>query len=53
MSCKTILVHVDDAIHSELTGMGGDGHSRLRAMLLGGATAAILASMTVPVLMSH
>jgi nucleotide-binding universal stress UspA family protein len=33
--------------------MGGYGHSRLREVVLGGVTRAILASMTVPVLMSH
>jgi nucleotide-binding universal stress UspA family protein len=33
--------------------MGGYGHSRLREFVLGGATRAILRSMTVPVLMSH
>jgi nucleotide-binding universal stress UspA family protein len=33
--------------------MGGYGHSRLREMLLGGAPAAVLESMTIPVLMSH
>ena len=33
--------------------MGGYGHSRLREMMLGGATRGILESMTVPVLMSH
>ncbi len=33
--------------------MGGYGHSRLREFILGGATRGILASMTVPVLMSH
>jgi nucleotide-binding universal stress UspA family protein len=33
--------------------MGGYGHSRLREFILGGVTRAILASMTVPVLMSH
>jgi nucleotide-binding universal stress UspA family protein len=38
---------------TDLIVMGGYGHSRLREMLLGGATAAILESMTVPVLMSH
>lgn len=38
---------------SDLIVMGGYGHSRLREMLLGGATAAILESMTVPVLMAH
>jgi nucleotide-binding universal stress UspA family protein len=33
--------------------MGGYGHSRLREFVLGGATRGILATMTVPVLMSH
>ena len=33
--------------------MGGYGHSRLREFVLGGVTETILASMTVPVLMSH
>ena len=33
--------------------MGGYGHSRLREMILGGATRSILASMTLPVFMSH
>jgi nucleotide-binding universal stress UspA family protein len=33
--------------------MGGYGHSRLREFILGGVTRGILASMTVPVFMSH
>jgi nucleotide-binding universal stress UspA family protein len=33
--------------------MGGYGHSRWREFILGGATRGILASMTLPVLMSH
>jgi nucleotide-binding universal stress UspA family protein len=33
--------------------MGGYGHSRLREFILGGATRGVLASMTVPTLMSH
>jgi nucleotide-binding universal stress UspA family protein len=33
--------------------MGGYGHSRLREFILGGVTRGILASMTVPVMMSH
>jgi nucleotide-binding universal stress UspA family protein len=33
--------------------MGGYGHSKLREIILGGVTRAILASMTIPVLMSH
>jgi nucleotide-binding universal stress UspA family protein len=38
---------------SDLIVMGGYGHSRLREMVLGGASRTILNSMTVPVLMSH
>lgn len=38
---------------ADLLVMGGYGHSRFREVLLGGATRTILASMTVPVLMSH
>jgi nucleotide-binding universal stress UspA family protein len=33
--------------------MGIYGHSRLREMVLGGVSRTLLASMTVPVLMSH
>ena len=38
---------------AELLVMGGYGHSRLREMLVGGATRSILEHMTVPVLFSH
>jgi|LNFM01.1.fsa_nt_gb nucleotide-binding universal stress UspA family protein len=38
---------------SDLVVMGAYGHSRLREFVLGGATRTVLASMTVPVLMSH
>jgi nucleotide-binding universal stress UspA family protein len=38
---------------SDLIVMGAYGHSRLREMVLGGATRTLLQSMTVPVLMSH
>lgn len=40
-------------IGADLIVMGGYGHSRLREIVLGGATREILRSMTVPVLMSH
>jgi nucleotide-binding universal stress UspA family protein len=33
--------------------MGAYGHTRVRELILGGATRGILGSMTVPVLMSH
>ncbi len=38
---------------ADLIVMGLYGHSRLREMVLGGASRTLLASMTVPVLMSH
>ena len=37
----------------DLIVMGVYGHSRMREMILGGASRTLLASMTVPVLMSH
>jgi nucleotide-binding universal stress UspA family protein len=38
---------------ADLMGIGAYGHSRVRELLLGGATRSILQSMTLPVLMSH
>jgi nucleotide-binding universal stress UspA family protein len=38
---------------ADLLVMGAYGHSRMRELLLGGATRTLLDSMTVPVLMSH
>jgi nucleotide-binding universal stress UspA family protein len=49
---NTILSHAADA-GTDLIVMGGYGHSRMRELVLGGATRGILASMTVPTLMSH
>ena len=40
-------------IGADLLVMGAYGHTRVRELLLGGATRTILESMTVPVLMSH
>jgi nucleotide-binding universal stress UspA family protein len=40
-------------VSADLLVMGGYGHSRLTEFVLGGATRTVLASMTVPVLMSH
>jgi len=37
----------------DLIVMGGYGHSRVRELILGGVTRAVLQHMTVPVLMSH
>jgi nucleotide-binding universal stress UspA family protein len=47
-----ILSHAADT-GADMLVMGGYGHSRLREFILGGATRAILSSMTVPTLMSH
>jgi len=33
--------------------MGAYGHSRLREMILGGATRDVLSTTTVPILMAH
>jgi nucleotide-binding universal stress UspA family protein len=38
---------------TDLIVMGGYGHSRMRELVLGGVTRALLHHMTVPVLMSH
>jgi len=38
---------------ADLIVMGGYGHSRVREIVLGGATRTVLRTMTVPVLMSH
>lgn len=53
-------ISVGDVILSEAADHGADlivmgayGHSRLRELVLGGATQRILGSMTAPVLMSH
>ncbi|MDJ0949348.1 MAG: universal stress protein [Alphaproteobacteria bacterium] len=40
-------------LRADLIVMGAYGHSRLRELVLGGASRAILEHMTVPVLMSH
>lgn len=49
---EEILSRLADA-GSDLLVMGGYGHSRLREVVLGGATRTLLREMTVPVLMSH
>ena len=40
-------------LDSDLVVMGAYGHSRMKELILGGATRTVLKSMTVPVLMSH
>jgi nucleotide-binding universal stress UspA family protein len=47
-----MLSHAADT-NADLIVMGAYGHSRWAERLLGGATRGLLASMTVPVLMSH
>ncbi len=49
---EVLLSRVAD-LGADLLVMGAYGHSRTRELLLGGATRSILASMTIPVLMSH
>ena len=49
---NTLLSHAADTAAGFIV-MGGYGHSRLREFILGGVTRGILASMTVPALMSH
>jgi nucleotide-binding universal stress UspA family protein len=49
---NALLSHVANE-GGDLLVMGGYGHSRLRELMLGGATRTILGEMTVPVLMSH
>ena len=48
----TILSRAAD-LQCDLVVMGAYGHSKLREMVLGGATHGLLEQMTVPVLMSH
>jgi nucleotide-binding universal stress UspA family protein len=40
-------------VGADLLVMGCYAHSRVRELVLGGATRVVLESMTVPVLMSH
>ena len=51
-SGEALLNRVSD-VGADLLVMGAYGHSRLRELVLGGATRFVLQSMTVPVLMSH
>ena len=49
---NAILSHAADT-SADFIVMGGYGHARLREFILGGATRGILATMTIPTLMSH
>ncbi len=48
-----VLLNRASDIGADLIVMGAYGHSRMRELVLGGATRHILAHMTVPVLLSH
>ena len=48
-----VLLSRASDLDADLLVMGAYAHSRLREMIVGGATRTVLASMTVPVLMSH
>jgi len=59
-STQALDIGVGDVLLSRAADLGADlivmgayGHSRLREMMLGGATRHLLQHMTVPVLMSH
>jgi nucleotide-binding universal stress UspA family protein len=41
------------SIGADLIVMGGYGHSRLRELMLGGATRHMIERMTLPVLLAH
>lgn len=47
------LLALAHEINADLIVMGGYGHTRFREIVLGGATQAVLSSMSVPVLMAH
>ena len=49
---ETLLSRASD-LEADLMVMGAYAHSRVRELLLGGATRTVLDSMTLPVLMSH
>lgn len=49
---NALLSHATD-FAADLIIMGGYGHTRFHEVLLGGVTHTVLASMTVPVLMTH
>lgn len=49
---ELLLSHAADT-NADLLVMGGYGHTRTYEFVLGGVTRTVLASMTVPVLMSH
>ncbi|ANL36561.1 universal stress protein [Rhizobium phaseoli] len=48
-----VLQNKASELRADLLVMGGFGHSRLREFVLGGATRAVLTSITLPILLSH
>ncbi|WP_372619169.1 universal stress protein [Falsiroseomonas sp.] len=53
ISAGDMLLNEAADLGADLIVMGGYGHSRLRELVLGGATRTLLGQMTVPVVMSH
>jgi len=53
LDVKDALLNYAADSAADLVVMGGYGHSRVREFVLGGVTRGMLASMTVPTLMSH
>ncbi len=53
ISIENVILSYSADSAADFLVMGGYGHSRLREFILGGVTRGILASMTLPVLMSH
>jgi nucleotide-binding universal stress UspA family protein len=53
ISVGDVLLSRAADLSADLIVMGAYGHSRVRELILGGATRDILQHMTVPVLMSH
>jgi nucleotide-binding universal stress UspA family protein len=53
MEVAALLLSRACDLQADLIVMGGYGHSRVREIVLGGATREILRTMTVPTLMSH
>ena len=53
ISAGDVLLSRAADLGADLLVIGAYGHSRVRELLLGGATRSILRSMTLPVLMSH
>jgi nucleotide-binding universal stress UspA family protein len=53
LDVKDALLNYAADSAADLVVMGGYGHSRMREFVLGGVTRGMLASMTVPTLMSH